>query len=144
MSSTILVGIDGSEASVRAAKHAEQTARAVSATLLVVYVIEWSPFTFNTPEENEQRHKRREQEIDLAHSKVLEPLISELEKTGIDTEGIVRHGRPAEILNHLAREAKASQIFIGRTGGSDIKSMLFGSVAGKLVQTAEIPVTVIP
>jgi len=59
-------------------------------------------------------------------------------------DGLVRHGRPAEIINHVAEERNASQIFIGRTGDSGLKDILFGSVAGNLVQTASIPVTIIP
>lgn len=143
MTNAILVGVDGSPESARAATYAAQIARQLGAKLSVVYVIEWSPYTFNTPQENEVRHKRREQEIELAREKVLQPLLADI-GDGIEVEGVVKHGNPAEMLNRLAREAGASQLFIGRTGGGDLKSLLFGGVAAKLVQTAEVPVTVIP
>ncbi|MDD9811320.1 MAG: universal stress protein [Gammaproteobacteria bacterium] len=144
MSQTMLVGIDGSAPGSRAAEFAASVARAQQANLLVVYVIPWSPFTFNTPEENESRHRRREEEIELARSKVLAPLLDSLNAGDGKVEGLVRHGRPAEIINHVAEERNASQIFIGRTGDSGLKDILFGSVAGNLVQTASIPVTIIP
>ena len=144
MTKTMLVGIDGSESGTRAAEFAASVARSRDADLLVVYVIQWSPFTFNTPEENETRHKRREQEIELARSKVLAPLLESLAASGCKTEGLVRHGRPAAILNDVASERDASQIFIGRTGASGLTNLVFGSVAGNLVQTASIPVTIIP
>lgn len=143
MSHTLLVGIDGSAPGRRAAEFAASVARAQQADLLVVYVIPWSPFTFNTPEENESRHRRREEELELARTKVLQPLLDSLAGGG-KAEGLVRHGRPAEIINHIASERNASQIFIGRTGDSGIKDILFGSVAGNLVQTASVPVTIIP
>ena len=144
MAKTMLVGIDGSEPSLRAAEFAASVARAHEARLLVVYVIQWSPFTFNTPEENESRQRRREAEIEGAQSKVLAPLLAKLAESDCRVEGIVRHGRPAEILNQLAREENAAQIFIGRTGASGLKNLLFGSVASHLVQTASVPVTILP
>ena len=61
-----LVGVDDSDCSRRALDFASRRARAMGARLVVVYVIEWSPYSFNTPEENEQRHKRREEEIEQA------------------------------------------------------------------------------
>ena len=47
---------------------------------MVAYVIEWSPYSFNTPEENEKRHKRREEEIERAQSQVLDPLVASLQE----------------------------------------------------------------
>ena len=141
MSNVMIVGVDGTGHDERAADFAAGVARASGAKLLVVYVIEWSPYTFNTPEENETRHRRREEEIDTATTRVLNLLV---ERLGGDVEGVVRHGHPAKILNKIARDQGASQIFVGRTGGSGISHVLFGSVAGNLVQTANVPVTVVP
>ncbi|MEQ8357607.1 MAG: universal stress protein [Kiloniellaceae bacterium] len=144
MADTLLVGVDGSEGGTRAAKFASKRAKESGARLVVAYVIEWSPYTFNTPQENEQRHKRREEEITRAESEVIQPLVSAMKGEGIDAEGVVRHGHAAEVLSQLAREHKAGQIFIGRLGMSKLKAMLFGSVAGSLVQVSPVPVTVIP
>lgn len=144
MSKTLLVGIDGSDGGVRAADFAAECAKDSELRLVVAYVIEWSPYTFNTPQENEVRHKRREEEITRAESQVLEPLLANLKAQGIAAEGVVRHGNPAEVLSGLASEFGASQIFIGRKGLSKLQSMLFGSVAGSLVQISPVPVTVIP
>ena len=144
MSEVMIVGVDGSEPGMRAAEFAANVASAHNAKLLIVYVIEWSPYTFNTPEENEQRHNRREREIEAANSSVLQPLVEKLSGCGTSLEGLVFHGHPAKMLNRVALDNAASQIFIGRTGGSGISQLLFGSVASNLVQTAAVPVTVIP
>ena len=144
MTDTLLVGVDGSDGGVRAADFAARRAKDGNARLIVAYVIEWSPYSFNTPEENEQRHKRREEEISRAESEILKPLVESLTKDGIKAEGMVRHGHAAEVLSALAMENKASQIFIGRRGLSKMKALLFGSVAGSLVQISPVPVTVIP
>ena len=145
MTETMLVGVDGSESSRRAADFAVARARADgNARLVVAYVIEWSPYTFNTPEENEMRHRRREEEIERAKSQVLDPLVAELRAVGVDVEGVVRHGHAAEVLSGLAGEFGAVQIFVGRLGQSRIAALLFGSVTGSLVQVSPVPVTVVP
>ena len=144
MTDTLLVGVDGSDGGKRAAEFAAGRAKESGARLVVAYVIEWSPYTFNTPEENEQRHKRREEEISRAESEVLRPLVASLKSEGIDAEGVVQHGHAAEVLSRMAQDRGARQIFIGRRGISQLKAMLFGSVAGSLVQISPVPVTVIP
>jgi nucleotide-binding universal stress UspA family protein len=144
MTDIMLVGIDGSRESERAATFAAQRAKVNNARLLVVYVIEWSPYTFNTPEENELRHQRREQEIDVAQERVLTPLLKQLQDMQVDVSGLMRHGHPAQVLNDLAAEHRAIQVFIGRRGHSRLKNLLFGSVASDLVQTSIVPVTVVP
>lgn len=144
MTDTLLVGIDGSEGGRRAAEFAAARAKGINGRLVVVYVIEWSPYTFNTPEENEQRHKRREEEIERAQSRVLDPVVASLKSTGIEVEGVVKHGHAAQVLSELAEERGAAEIIIGRRGHSKIGAMLFGTVAGKLVQISPVPVTVVP
>lgn len=144
MTKTLLVGIDGSEGGRRAADFAATCAQADNARLMVAYVIEWSPYSFNTPEENEKRHKRREEEIERAQSQVLDPFVASLKSSGVNAEGVVRHGHAAQVLVDLAQEVGATQIFIGRRGLSKLQVLMFGSVAGSLVQIATVPVTVVP
>jgi nucleotide-binding universal stress UspA family protein len=144
MTESFLIGVDGSDSSHRAADFALAHARAAGARVVVAHVIEWSPFTFNTPDENAQRHRRREEELQRAHDQVLDPLVSQLRTAGLEVEGVVRHGHVAEVLVAVAKEFGASQIFVGRRGHSRIASLLFGSSAGTLVQIAPVPVTVVP
>lgn len=139
-----LVGIDNSDCSRRALEFARQRAQIMKARLVVAFVIEWSPYTFNTPEENEQRHQRREEEISIATSSVLAPTLQALKDAGIETEGVVRHGNVADVLGSIATEHDATQIVVGRIGSSGLKSLIFGSVTSKLVQVAKVPVTVVP
>lgn len=144
MADTFLVGVDGSAGSERAALFAINRAKCMDAKLLVVYVIEWSPYSFSTPEENEMRHKRREEEIKLAHEKMLDPLMREMETEGVEVTSIVRHGHIAEVMNRLAQEHNVVGMYIGRLGNGRLKNLLFGSVTSQLVQSANVPVTVVP
>jgi len=144
MSDTFLVGVDGSDGSQRAALFAVDRAKRMGAKLLIVYVIEWSPYSFNTPEENEQRSKRRESEINSAQTKVLDPLLRQIELDGVETDTLVRHGHIAEVMNRLADQHKVTGMYIGRLGNGRLKSIMFGSVTNQLVQSAHVPVTVVP
>lgn len=144
MSECFIVGLDSSDCSRRALKFACSRAKTAGAKLVLIYVIEWSPYTFNTPEENEQRHKRREEEITRADTSVLSPALEQIRTAGIEAEGIVRHGNVADVLSKLASEHSADQIIVGRIGESGLKSILFGSVTSKLIQLSQAPVTVVP
>ena len=144
MTQALLVGTDCSECSHRALDHAARWAKEAGLHLFVVYVIQWSPFSFNTAQENAERHKRREEELERAHSRIIDPIVERLLGEGVDAEGVIRHGHPAETLSALAIELDVSNIIIGREGQSLIKAKLFGGVASTLVQISEIPVTVVP
>ncbi|MDX1625526.1 MAG: universal stress protein [Wenzhouxiangellaceae bacterium] len=140
----ILVGIDGSDCGERALEAAAAQARANDAELLVCYVIAWSPYTFSTPEENAQRHRRREEELSVARSRILDPHIERLRESGLTVEGLARHGHPARTLLQLATEHEAGMIVIGRAGDTPLKTRIFGGTAAALVQSAPAPVLVVP
>ncbi len=144
MTNTFLLAVDGSPGSERARDYAKTQALAGNAMIKLAYVIEWSPYTFNTPEENAERHKRREEEVDRAQTSVVEPFAQALRDAGVSVETIVRHGNPSETIIELARDHNADQIIIGRRGETPLKSLIFGSVAANLVQASTIPVTVVP
>jgi len=144
MSRVLLAGVDCSSCSNRALQYAADRAEASKGQLIVVHVIDWSPFSFNTPQENEERHKRRETELERARTEIIEPVVSELREKGVFARGIIRHGHPAETLSSVAEEFGATNIIIGKTGSSRIKTQLFGSVANTLVQISGIPVTIVP
>ena len=144
MSSVLMVGIDCSECGDRAVEYAIEHARKSKARLYVAHVIEWSQFTFSTVEENAERHKRREEELQRAHSEIVDPIVERLKSEGIDVKGIVRHGHVADTLNTLAQENGVSNIILGRQGKSKLKVHVFGSAGSHLVQVAECAVTIVP
>jgi nucleotide-binding universal stress UspA family protein len=144
MSEVLLVGIDCSNCSNRALQYAADWAQVLKSQLIVVHVIDWSPYSFNTAQENEERHKRREAELKRAHQEIIDPIVSELREKNAFARGVIRHGHPAETIQMVAEEFGATNIIIGKTGSSRIKSQLFGSVANTLVQISKIPVTVVP
>ena len=144
MSSVLMVGIDCSECGDRAVKYAIEQARMSKARLIITHIIEWSQFSFSTVEENAQRHKRREEELQRAHADIIDPIVEKLKAEGLDVIGLVRHGHVADTLDRLARKHGVTNIILGRNGDSRFKKKMFGSVGSHLVQAAECAVTVVP
>jgi len=144
MTDKIVIGLDGTDTGERALAFARKLASKMDACeLIAVYVIEWSPFTFQTAEENAQRHKRRDEEIALATSRIVEPAVAALKEAGFKASGLVRHGDVAETLNKLTVEHGGSQIIVGRTSADGFTKRLFGSSTQNLVMDADVPVTVV-
>ncbi|GAB95708.1 nucleotide-binding universal stress UspA family protein [Kineosphaera limosa] len=140
----VIVGVDRGDASTRALRFAVDVARAEDLSLILAYVINWSPFSFSTPSDNEQRHARREQELVTAREQIIEPMTKIVEEAGLSAQTEVQHGHPSETLVDLAYKHDASHIIVGRTGDSGLRGTVFGSTASRLVQHSPVPVTVVP
>ncbi len=140
----ILVGVDRSEESRRAVEFAAGWALDLGRSLLVVHVVPWSPFSFNTPEENEQRPARRQREIKAATEQITEPMVAVAKERDVQVETLVQHGDPVDLLIEIARTRGSEQIVLGRTGDGRVRQALFGSIPAQVVQHATVPVTVVP
>ncbi len=143
MNDKYLVGFDGSEQSRRAVDYASDRAKKSGADLHLVLVVEWSPYSFHTPEELNERHHRREQELERANT-VVQPVADGLNKAGVNATCEVRHGNAGELLCEIATKQGATQIIIGRTGDSALAQRLLGGLAITLAQVAPVPVTIVP
>ena len=144
MSNRFIVGCDGSPASERAAAFAVAQAKASGASITVVHVVEWSPYAFLTPEELAERHKQRTEELERAREHIVDPLLKAIADDDVEIDSELRHGHVSEILAQVATETGAEQIFIGRTGHSEITARIFGSVASTMAQMAPVPCTIVP
>ena len=140
----VLIGIDGSDASMRAVDFAVEMAREFDLGLIVVHVIPWSPYSFSTPDENARRHAQRAQEIASAQEQVIQPALARIAEAGVRSEGVVRHGHAVEVMTALALKRGVRHIIVGRTGDSRVKQILFGSTPSQLVVSSPVPVTVVP
>lgn len=144
MAETVLVGVDGSESCARAVAFAAREVQDTPARVVVAHVVPWSPYAWHTAEENERRHVEKEREIAAATTQIVEPALAALRAEGVEAEGLVRHGHPAETLCELAGDLAARQVVVGRRGHSRVRELLFGSTTGNVVQIARVPVTVVP
>ena len=144
MSIKYVVACDGSPASGRAVAFAIDHARSNGGSVLIAHVLEWSPYSFLTPEELEERHMRRGEELVRAKTALIDPILASISTDGVEVDSVIKYGHVAETLVDIATEAGATQIVIGRTGQSSLKVRVFGSVAGTLAQIAPVPCTIVP
>lgn len=143
MKELYVVGFDDTETSRRAIDFAVARAKCCGGEVHLVYVLEWSPYSFHTAEELDERHKRREEELDRAKA-LLDPAIAEINEAGVQASGEARHGHAGDILTGIAVEQGAAQIIIGRTGSSSFTARLLGGLAITLAQASPVPVTIVP
>ncbi len=144
MSRKIIVGFDGSPASQRALDFAITRAKAQGDSIVIAHILEWSPYSFLTPEELAERHKRRKNELERAEKAILAPMVARVEEQGVPVTTALKYGHIAETLVQIAKTEDAAIIMIGRMGHSGLSSRIFGSVAGTLAQVAPVPVTIVP
>lgn len=144
MSKSIVVGYDGSASAKRALDFAVSRAKDQGAAIVIAHVLEWSPYSFLTPTELEERHKRRQEELNRAETAVIAPILKEVQDSGVTVTTEIKYGHIVETLCKMAVDNDASQVVVGRTGHSALATRLFGSVAGSLAQAAPVPVTIVP
>lgn len=142
-SEVIIVGYGDSPSCKRALDFAVSTAKHSGGEIHLAYVIEWSPYSFLTPEQLDERHKQRELEMKSAQN-ALDPIVEQTCAEGVTCTAEIKYGHIAESLLAIAKAKNAKQIVVGRTKGSHLSTRLFGSVPTALVQVAKIPVTVVP
>jgi nucleotide-binding universal stress UspA family protein len=139
----ILIGYDGTEAADRAVQFTANRAAAEGCPVHVIYVLEWSPYSFLSAQELEERHQRRTEELSRAEA-TLAPALRVFTDRNIPMTYEVRYGHSGELICQIAKEKKATQIVLGRKGGTALGARLLGSLALTLVQASPVPVTVVP
>ena len=91
-SETFIVAYEGEEGDTPTLDYAIERARKDGAGLLVVHILEWSPYSFLTPDEIEERHGRRKQEMTRAREIVLDPAVAKVKAAGLVGSAELRYG----------------------------------------------------
>jgi nucleotide-binding universal stress UspA family protein len=135
----VLVGVDGSATSMRAAAYAAGVARRQHARLVAVYVdrpvVLWAE---QLPDGGASEIEARER----VASELRAEITAATARLGIDAEFVVRRGDPFTEIVRLADDLRADAVLVG----SSMKGAhrLVGSLAVRLVRTGRWPVTVVP
>ncbi len=144
MAEIFIAAYDASPASQRALDFAVKEAKQLDATVLVVHILEWLPYTFLSVKELEERHKRRYSEMDRAKKELLDPLLQNLKDSGVNIELMASYGQVTETLLEVIKQKNAAQLFLGRTGQSGLTKLVFGSVVSNMAQVSPVPCTIVP
>lgn len=141
---TFVVGFDSDEDGRRVLDYAIDRAKRDGARLVILHVLEWSPYSFLTPEELEERHARRQTEISRAREVLMNPAVERAKEAGVEAESELQYGSPTRLLAKAAENHGAALVFVGRTGSDSIGSRLFGSVPLGLAQICSVPLVLVP
>jgi nucleotide-binding universal stress UspA family protein len=129
--SAIVVGVDGSETSLRAAAYAMGSARRRGTRLVVVYARVpaggLAGFMDSTG---------------ASRALVLRQARTEAADEGVEIELLVRQGDPYQVLSEVADELRADCVVVGSS--ESLGHRVAGSIAVRLVRGARWPVTVVP
>ncbi|MFU8868344.1 universal stress protein [Natronococcus sp.] len=136
MYDTILVPTDGSEPADRAVDHALTLADRYGADIHALYCVE-------THRYGEPALSSTELVLDDLEDRgaaMLEAVGDRAADAGIECRPTVCHGRPWEEVREKAAELDADLIVIGYQGQSHTRTDRIGSVAERIVRTADRPV----
>ena len=136
MYDTILVPTDGSDPANRAVEHALELADRYDADVHAMYCVE-------THRYGEPALSSAELVLDTLEDRgaaMLEEIADRADNAGIDCTWNVCHGRPWEEVREKADELDADLIVIGYQGQGHTRTDRIGSVAERIVRTADRPV----
>lgn len=132
----ILVTVDGSENAIRALKFA-LSVNPPETRLLVLYVQAPVPRSRAVSHALIEEHYSRQEEAALGKARKF------LARTKANALIEVCIGDPAPTIVDYARKRKCTQIVMGNHGHGTLKGLFLGSVAMKVVQLSDVPVTLV-
>ena len=136
----IVVGLDGSRTSWRAASYANGLARRQGSRVTVVYVVSPSALAKIT---GDSAGITVMTEMDQSVGADLRGQVERLARErGVATEFLVIQGDPFTELRRVAEEKRADALVVGASERAGHRFM--GSLAARLVKAARWPVTVVP
>lgn len=139
----LLVATDGSEESERAVEYAARDAVAHDARLNVVHVVESEPAAGTRGSDTgDDPTERGERTLERARSLATEVAEEHDADLPIDVE--LRSGRPPIAIIDHAEEIDAESLYLGHRVLPAQREAVVGSVAKDVLDTATIPVTIVP
>jgi nucleotide-binding universal stress UspA family protein len=137
----ILVAVDGSDPSRRAANRAADLARRLEEGLTVVHVLPPPPI-FSEPAvlpdvaELERRVYERGRQV-------LDEMAESLRHGGLDVQAQLLAGPAAEVLAEAAQAPEVDFVVVGSRGRTLVGSMLLGGTSHRLIHICKKPVLVV-
>jgi len=134
----ILLPVDGSDCSVKAAEYALDFVDSMGGSILLMYSHKPFPAFLGEPYFQEV-HDRT-----LQHAReLLSPFVKMFTDAGITVDKRILEGPPGETICRVAAIEKCDLIIMGSRGFTDLKGLFVGSVTHRVLHGAEGPVLVI-
>ncbi|MBB5180447.1 nucleotide-binding universal stress UspA family protein [Planomicrobium koreense] len=138
MYNRILLAVDGSDHSVRAANEAVKLAAgSAESQVTIVFVADYDNA------KNEVLHSGSSLELDLQRRKKLQPVEETMAAENIPCKVEILHGTPGPAIVEYANKEKFDILVIGSRGLNSLQEMVLGSVSHKVVKRANCPVLIV-
>ncbi len=134
----ILLPVDGSSHSQRAAEYAAGLARTYGASLILVHCHQSFPNLLGEPYFQDAVTK-----IITASETLMAPFRDFLDEKEVDFEEHILEGPAGKVLPNLAEQLDADLIVMGSRGLSDLEGLVLGSVTHKVLHQVDCPVLVV-
>ena len=134
----ILVAVDGSENSKRAAQHAAKLAALSKDTHVEILFVQ--DFEKIRPE---AKQKPGTPDIDVERKKRLAPIIGVFELPPVSHELVVKQGEPGSTIVSFANRGGFDLVIIGSRGLNSFQEMVLGSVSQKVAKKVTAPVMIV-
>jgi nucleotide-binding universal stress UspA family protein len=139
---TIIVGVDGSETSLRAAAYAAGLARRQHTRLVVVYARGSTRGMLSLADHTGLAVRGDLETQDQIEAQLRAELDRQTGLWGIDARLEVRNGDPLGVLTEVADQLRADAVIVGSS--RSLGHRIAGSLAVRLVRQGRWPVTVVP
>jgi nucleotide-binding universal stress UspA family protein len=136
----ILVAIDGSEPSLKAARMAADIALRFGAKLTLAHVV---PKLLLPPDVYGLTIAEVEKEHRAYADRLLEQAVGALDEPGVEVSTVVLYGSPAEAIAEEAAAIDIGMLVIGSRGHGAVARMFLGSVSDRLVHISPKPILVV-
>lgn len=134
----ILVPVDGSGHSVKAASYAAEFAKLVGASIVLVHSRMSIPPLLGQSAYDEARTA-----LNARAERLLDPYRATLREAGVEFVDRILEGTAETAIVEAARIEKCDLVIMGSRGVSELEGLLLGSVTRRVVQLAPCPVTVV-
>ena len=134
----ILVPVDGSDYSMRAAKYAAELAKLMSGEIVLMHCHKSFPVVLGEPHFQNAINKIMEKS-----NKLVEPYRKLFQETGTSFIERILEGPAANAICEVAKLEKLDMIIIGSRGRNKLEGLLLGSCTQRVLNMAPCPVLVI-
>lgn len=138
MYTRILVAVDGSENSQRAAEHAAKLAALSPGVIVdILYILDYDRTRTDVI------HNAGSDDLHIDRKKRLAPIENAFEERKITYELIIKHGDPGPTIVTFANSKVFDLVVVGSRGLNSFQEMVIGSVSHKVAKRVKAPVLIV-
>ncbi|WP_435358925.1 universal stress protein [Haloarchaeobius sp. DFWS5] len=130
----VLIPVDGSDVSLRAAEHGIAIAQRFGARVTVFHVVDEDLLPIDG------RSKLLVEGLEAEAEEIVAEVLDHALEVGIAAESEIGHGSPAQEILATIEDTGADLVVLGSHGRSGLDKLLIGSVSERVIHRSPIPV----